>query len=393
MPAPAPRARSLVSGDDYCGDPFLLWQTVTETIAALPTDLRAMVVQQMADSDRPDVREAAVLSLLDGEPAVRSEAQANLREAVDMIGATALNRIEILSLWLPDHERSAIEGVAQAVRAKGIVPAPTWAAASVDFFASTMDHNGTVSLFAIVPDGRRKRLATVLGGRDVGIADAVLSGPMNGSKASRLVSEAGRDTPVAPVPLPYVRRWIGDLLAGHARSETVPPAGFLQVAETVGIRDWAPQPLDWNDWCHEQIATLSPRLVEPEGVEQVVAASHAWAKRSGITEGWMEDDEDAREMILAQADESGAPLPVVAMDMVLEARREKWAELCVRAGDWLREAYGDSSAWREFLLLGRELYGDRALREIPLMRTIATRTAVAAEWSPDSLTDPSLPLD
>ena len=124
---------------------------------------------------------------------------------------------------------------------------------------------------------------------------------------------------------------------------TLPPAGLLQVAETIGHADWQPELLDWRCALAAMLAELPGAMLTPQAVSALLHTSADWADFDEIAESWFEDDEHVARVVADIGGRQGAQSVDRVLAEILAPRREKWAAYFLGTALWLREALPSSS--------------------------------------------------
>ncbi len=357
------------------GDPFSLASLLAETGHAMPREIRAMMPAVLAASAHAPVRETAVLHLLDPEPCVRKAAIEALQADVSRLTPDSLRRLIAIRNWLPEPERSGLDVLIRAARAKGIVCA-SWREAEIEIIlAAAIDGSGAQGFLIVTKAGRKKRLSSIL--LRAGILEAWSGPPENKTKIEDAIDNAGFQVAMTPVSRAYLDETVCAHLAKGLAAGLVAPAGLLQAAETIGAAIWRPEPREWQDTLAGLLANIPQEMRAPEALRSILARSGDWAYEEGLPASWFESGPDAARITAKiRREERGTGLERVIAE-VIAPRRAKWAELFTRTAQWLRAAQDEGAGlpWREFALLADAIGESRDLAQIPLMRDIAERTA------------------
>jgi hypothetical protein len=358
------------------GDPFVAASMMAETGHAMPADGRALIAAEQVRSANPVIREGAVLLLLDPEPEVRRAAAAELQARITGLSPASVLRLITMRNWRAEAERPLVDAIVRAARAKGIACAAWPDGIAEAILASCIDGSGAQGFLILSPAGRRKRLSSVL--LKNGVRDAWTGPPESRRGLQSALGQAAAETSMMPVSRGYFDRALRHHLHLGIAAGALPPAGLLQVAETIGGAHWQPERVDWRQALAALLAELPAALLEPQAVNTALDSSKTWADFDSISESWFEDDQDvARQVGAARGRQRTKALNYV-LQSVLEHRREKWAEHFVSTALWLKEApVGARLPWWNFAILARALSDGHDLSDISLMRDIAARTVAA----------------
>lgn len=319
------------------------------------------------------MRDAATLQMLDPDPEVRRAAAAVLQARIASLSPDSLRRLIMMRNWHPDAERCLVDAVIRAARAKGIDCAPPQDGSAETILASGIDGSGAQGFLILSPAGRRKRLSSVL--LKNGVRDAWTGPPESRRDIESALAQAVAETSMMLVSRSYFDRAMRHHLNLGLAAGTWPPAGLLQVAETIGSAPWQPERLDWREALVALLAELPVAMLAPEAVNATLCTSDKWAGFDSIAESWFEDDQDVARRVAGARGRQRAKTVKYMLQSVLEQRRERWAEHFLLTALWLKEAPDNAALpWREFVILARALADRRELSDIALMREIAERT-------------------
>jgi hypothetical protein len=354
------------------GDPFMTVELLLEAGHAMPPDARGALAGALALSGIPGARSAAVLLLLDPEPATRRAAADALLQVAASLTPADVRRLIAMRNWRPENERSAVDAVIRKARAAGIDCAQ-WEEASVEkIMATCVDGSGS-QLFAMVsPVGPKKKMLSSVMTRD-GISDAMCLQP-----GSRREVEACLDellaTPTLPVSRAYLDRNMAHQLALVVEGGGAAPAGLLQVAEAIGGADWQPAQMDLRQALAGLIADVPKRMREPAARAAMLRESGELADLQDLAMSWYEEDPEVAAAV-AGTNVRRAKLATYLLQTVIGRRRDRWAEIMLRTALWLRGAGPEPvPGWSELALIAKALADGQDLTEIGLMHDIAMRT-------------------
>ncbi|GLH78335.1 hypothetical protein SSBR45G_32440 [Bradyrhizobium sp. SSBR45G] len=370
------------------GDSFQVVFSFAEGGHLLPDDAKIALAIHLVQSERPDARAAAVLFLQSGSPAVRKAAAAALVEQISTLSPVDLRRVIAMRNWRPEGERAAIDAIIHKARAAGVACA-SWPKGSADTLkSSAIDGSGAQLFIATSPiDRKTKRVSTIF--TRTGITEAMTSPPQP-LRAVKEMMGLGIQGPLLDVSRAYVDRMVGHHLGLTIKRGEVPPAGLLQVAETIGGADWQPARLDCREVLNELIADLPEELRDPADVALALADSDDIFELDDIQDSWFEDDAELEQKVKSSSGRARAKLPAKLLlnTGAIGAQRARWAELFVMTALWLRERPRDqSSGWADLVVVARAVLDGHDLGQIGLMRAIAERTVEYLAEDDDDLQD------
>lgn len=362
------------------GNEFEVYSALAETSQALPPDIRQAMMDQIVRSDNPVLRDAGLLYLLDPAPEVRRTVCQTIIQhgSPSIISPTGLRRMIALRNWLPEDERYHLDSAIKTARQKQ-VDCASWPQRKIEeILASNMDGAGAQSVFAVVKEGRKYAIASLLVKQEVGIADAWCLREQSKADVKGFLGHIRNETTSAPVDMDFLNALVPHYLAVGQKAGKAPTPGLLDFVETIGIEKWQPTEIAVDDLLSLLEKGADPGRIGEKGVIEVLEGGNNWYSESGIAESWFEDDAEVYTVLSAKL-RSGTPAKVNAIiKSILEPRREKWAERFLWTAFWLKQEPDLLSPWTEFLIVGRELHKGRPIKDIPVMRDIAEVTVMAA---------------
>ncbi len=360
-------------------DPFEVVEVINETIGVMPAEFRAFVAIELALSPHPQMRDVTVLMVLDDNAKAREGATQAVEQmaGAGTLTADSLRRLIAIRSWLPEAERPALDRAVKTARSRGLEPAMWPEAPSVTFRATAIDGSGAQSLFGTWQEGRRAYVASVLLKEAEGIAEAWTVQTRSKAEQRAMMEEVEASVTTLQVAADFIDERVGYLLGRGLQAGRVPPAGLLQVAESVGAREWRDPHLDPQAATAALVAELPEKTLAPAAVKRTLRRSEDWLQRYEIVQSWFEEDAEVLDLLsgLTFDDLSKA---IARVYTLLDKRRAKWAERFYWLARWARHGKrGQVPPWQDFLLLARALYGDTPVSDIPVMTIIATQTALA----------------
>lgn len=362
------------------GNEFEVYAALAETSQALPPEIRQAMMDQIVRSDNPVLRDVGVLYLLDPAPEVRRTVCQTISQhgSPSMISPTALRRIIALCNWLPEDERHHLDAAIKTARQKQ-VDCASWPQRKIEeILASNMDGAGAQSVFAVVKEGRKHVIASLLVKQDVGIADAWCLREQSKADVKSFIGHIRNETTSIPVDMGFLNALVPHYLAVGRKAGKAPTPGFLDFVESIGIEKWQPSEIAVDSLLSLLEKNADPSRIGEKGVTEVLNGTNTWFGESGFAESWFEDDAEVDAVLSANL-RSKTPIKIEAIiKSILEPRRTKWAERFLWTAFWLKQKQDLLSPWTEFFIVGRELHKGRPIKDIPVVRDIAEVTVIAA---------------
>ena len=246
------------------GNEFQVYGAFAEASQALPPEFRQVMLPQIATAVNPVLRDLATLYLLDPSSEVRQSLCQMMVEnaSPDLISPTALRRMIALRNWLPENERHRLDAAIKKARQKHVECA-SWPTKQVlDIQASNIDGVGAQSVFAIIKEGRKHVIASLLVKREVGIADAWCLRDQSKADILDFSTQVTAQTESISVDLDFVRLLITHHLAVGLDAGKVPSVGLLEFAEATGIETLNPSALSVDD-----LITILGKDIDPEKLD------------------------------------------------------------------------------------------------------------------------------
>jgi hypothetical protein len=353
------------------GDPFAIHGEVSEFALSLTADVRAaFVASLLAQKGVPALREAALGWLLDDASGVRRIVAQMLEKDATNNSGTTLRRMIALRNWVPEADRPALDRAIKASQKK--VACESWPSARVlEAYSSGSDGSGAQSVFMIVAQGRKRAFAALLFKQDAGIRDAWVS---HGTRAEidATLQALGTQMDLLPVPLEYAAAAVRHFLGVNAQAGVMPPFGLLHVAEVAGLTSVNPEFQPVEAFVASLCAEIAPERATPQAIASALKASASWGETQPVAASWFEESDEA-DAILAQGRVSKAKRKAALLAIPLQKRRRWWAALIAWTGFTMKHTLG-ASGWEDYVLVARELLGERPLEEFGIMNNIAEAT-------------------
>jgi hypothetical protein len=343
-----------------------------ESSHALPPEARGELACALALSGIAEARSVTVLLLLDPERAVRRMVAGVLSQVATALNPADVRRLIAIRNWRPEKERGQIDAIVRKARAAGIACAQ-WETGSAEKMIATSIDGVAAQVFLLVsPDGRKKRMSSIL--TKGGVADAWTTDPGSGREIEEGLASARMDAPTLEVSRPYLDRAIEHHLALTTERGEVPPPGLLQVAETIGGAGWQPARMDFGEALGALIAEIPKTMRGPVALASLLRQSGEPAEVKAVALSWYEDDPEVVQTVRG-VHVRRAKLASYLLQTVIGRRRERWTEIVLRTALWMHEAPPEAGlCWRELALAAKALTDGQDMTEIGLMHDLALRT-------------------
>ncbi len=371
--------------EQHGDDVYAIRESMGESFHAMPSQLRAVVADAMAESPSAVIRDAGALGVLDPDQEVRRKAALSLYRSAQAITPTTLRRLIAIRGWWPEADRHLIDQAVRAARAHGVDCAAWRPAGASDIRASAIDGSGAQGFLIVTPAARRQRLSSVMARHGTGILDAWSGEPETRKRISATIAQAEEAALTLAVSSDYLDREICRQLSCGIRGGTVPPVGLIQVAETIAATEWRPRPRDYEEVLDQLCAELPDALKAPGPIEEIIESSDLWGSIDSVSGSWFEEGREVQEQLAEFDDDLDQDLLLRVLDEIVEPRKAKWTERFVWTALLFKEASADRALpWPQFTVLARELADGRSAAEIPLMANIAFTTILAHDARDDA---------
>ena len=163
----------------------------------------------------------------------------NFRLRLQAFRRKSLRRLIGMRNWCPEKERPALDAIIRAVRAKSIDCAAWPQGGARTIYASGIDGSGAQGFLIVSPVARKVQISSVL--LKSGVRDAWSAPPASEREVQSTLALPAMETSMRSVSRKYFDRILRHHLQVGLPAGALPPAGLLQVAETIGHADWQPE--------------------------------------------------------------------------------------------------------------------------------------------------------
>ncbi|MBF0155090.1 MAG: hypothetical protein HQL64_15230 [Magnetococcales bacterium] len=364
-------------------DPFLIHAQMDRMLRVAPIEMQHILLQEMSRLSTPAVSEALALLILHPQAPLRQATRELLSRSSAGITPNTVRRLIVSRNWLPSPERTLLDQTIRSARQQG-TPCAQWPGGEpvINRYALTMDGGGAMGFFLLSRVDSRQRLSSVLAKRDVGIMDAWSGDAISPSTMRRQLRDQILEEGFQTVSATFSTLVVKHHLHSGLGQDLPPPAGLLQVAETVAATDWQPEPLDFAEWL-SVICGSSDRSAGPDAA--VIQSSHIWSQNLDITHSWFMESQSLVDYLHAHRSKRSAVLLTGILREFFEPARQEWAERFAWTALWLHEQPLNKGKHhplaRNFALLSQHLFQGHPLEKIPLMDLLARNTIEASRSS------------
>lgn len=353
----------------FSDDPFATHEEIRSLIAIFPRTYKTSLIEALAaDADAFAVQTGVGFLLDPDEPlalaAIHGLAASAARET---LGAQSRQRVEMIRPWLAPTLRDALD--------QAIAPAHPHAALSgganiIRASASACDGSGASGLFLTLKRGSRRGVISLMA-KPQGLTECLLLDDLPERDAVAMERSLGASTGVRELPLATWTRLLRLALGRNVTRGAPPPFALVRALETAGLDLLAPDIATTAEILDSALAGIAG-----EDDPVAVTGAHEAVVASDAADGWFEAGEPVETVLRAtESMEEGAQ---ALLEGYLQGRRSFWATQCALSSLALHDG---SAAGRQdgadFAIVGREILQDTPLTDIPLMRRIADRSAMA----------------
>jgi hypothetical protein len=348
--------------NDITGDDFVVHEEVRCLSRIFPLEYRSRMIESFAREANARARRSVVGFLLDSDDSAALAAIRGLGAVRGRLDDTTGRRIDLIRPWLSAVRREALDADFPPLPAQNSAPTV------VKTVASACDGSGASSLIATYKRGARFDVVALML-KATGVADTYVDEGLTKAQASKVEDGLRATLPSTDTPLETWLRLVRLALGRNLAAGAPPPFELVRVVEAIGV---APLEPDLSTSA-QIIESLLPGAADRDNAQRLRTA-HEAVLDSDVTYSWFEGGEAVEDVLRpARAIEDGAK---AVLDHHLPKRRAFWASQCALTSLALSPGSAPLIS-QDLALVGRDIAGDAALGDIPLMRQIAERTAIA----------------
>lgn len=368
---------------DMVSSPFEVVESLQNSGALLPSQLRGFMATELALSPHEVLRDTVPLLLLDEDTQVRTAAAQALEQTAhpDTLSPHSLRRAITVRNWIPSSDRPALDTAIRKARVAGVEigawPAPT---RDLEFYASTIDGSGAQSILIASRPDKKGLFAGILVRHGTGVVDTWIDPDLSRGKIGKLLKEAAMVAPTSRVDHAFADTIVQHAIGCSVAQDTAPPASLLELAEILGAAEWKDRRLDIAAEAERLFQSLDPTDRSEAGIEAGLQRGMDWMAKDDVIASWFEDGPQVQQALakLARTDRLGMIAKVITD--ILPEKRGDWTERFLMMALWCQAApeAKQRAKGRDLVQVAHALAADEPLEAIPAMALIATQTVRAA---------------
>ncbi len=382
--APEVAIKSLLAEMEESGvnSSFEMVDVLLQMMAVGHAEVQLVLCEQMFYSDSTLAREAAMLMLFHPHEEVREGVADFLAGAEgEFFTSIILRRLIVTRNWFPEVLRKKLDqAIAHARRAR-IECASLNKPGKVQAYATAIDGANAQSLQIIIPRKQGYLGCSAMSKKDFGMADSFLLELENKRHLQEFLEMLTLETGGCEVSMNYIDERVCQVLADGSRNGKVPNHWLVAIAELLGRDQWKAIPFDVTTELGNLRGQLQKQHTTKKAVQNALRQSSRWPEKA-FAVSWFEDDSEVDNkldgLFQGDDDDNSAAAVDLILEEILEPRRTEWLERFVLTATWLKAAKKPPIPWDQMCHVATAVAAvETSLKQIPLMKTIATHTVGA----------------
>lgn len=358
------------------GDPLALHHALTESLPAMPPEMRDHVVGYSVGRSDALHADLACFWLLDPAPHIRLAAAQGLAERLARGGLPGriLATLVVLRSWMPeDAARRVVDQLLKEAMRKGVVADPDVTPWKIHGIRMTLpDGSGAQSIGVALQAGSQRKMAMLLLKQGQGVKDAYTIPCTTAREQKSIIERMSEDVGALTGTADCLRRAVSLALADGLAHGLPPVPGLIEVARLCGLDGLRPEARSTPDLIAGTGSFAAVKELPSRQQGALIMASEDWWDRHEIIESWFEDSDEAH-AVLDKA--RSARSAEAALWKWLETRRDWWARIMARSADVLETSLHPDATG--FVACATALLDGRELKRIPVMIDIHEQTIEA----------------
>ena len=367
------------------GSAFVLYEQMVPNLAVLSREAKLAALFEMVRTGNSLMGEMAVLMLLYPDPEMRMPLATLLDNVLlpENITPKAFRWMIGFRNWLPKKERPGVDRLIKKARRARIDCAAMPQYRQAMIYASAFDGSGMQLISGISQKQRFSQVVSVLVRQGEGIRELHVDPKVTKSERKAHLRRIEGNPASLKVDLNYLKKLVSHFIYVGQQENAVPPPGLLKAAENLAGEYWYPVAVDFEKEITFLEAQLPAEFGNKAKVREVLENSRQWPEMP-FGHSWFEDDAEVDKCVRTFAGRSGEKpggirqAQKMILKFIIEGKRRDWGErmlwMALRSLLCLDR---NPLPWAPFMIVSRELLSGTPLRDIPLMESVAERSA----WS------------
>ncbi len=238
-----------------------------------------MLVGALATSAEPALREAAVGWLL-ADLAIAKPLAQLLEGAArrGLVSSRSVAHLLTMRNWVGDEMRPAIDALVRTARAKSGVPYRRSSIQVKELLLSERDGAGAgaQSIYAVLREGRRYALASLLLKQGHGVREAWVARPLGRADVDEMLDHVALEVDHHETSAEVVARLVAHGLSEGRNADLPTPFGLVQLVELLGLDDVSPRQTSVDELVDLMLAELKHEGPAQADVEAALRKSSRW---------------------------------------------------------------------------------------------------------------------
>jgi len=298
---------SLRRGKHY-KNAFELYELLVGYIYVFSVEMQLDIIAELAVSSKKIIHEASILMVLHPKKEVRAKVPFILKGAFNkqIFTAVDLRRLIVMRNWLPEEERTSVDGIISLMKQESIMPAPCFPTKIINQYASVIDGSGAcILLFESKIDNKRNVFGFVakigIGIKEPWIYEKVhkgfikdVLGSLNAKGVDPLNFRNVGDT--------YIEKVIKNTLAYATDSNRTPDPNFLKISELYGAKNWQPEKINADLEVNNLKKYYTSITTDDHATMKALSEGRSWLRDHKELKSWFDERKAVDYAINSQSD-------------------------------------------------------------------------------------------
>ena len=354
-------------------DEFALAEQLISLLAALPNELCAQLIAQIAKESGGTLDRTLVGFALHADAAIADA-------ALDALAATSSRPVESVVVerlvrirpWLIAERQANVDAAVKTLRPLAGPPVKAETAQLLKAYLSSADGAGGHNAMVTTKVGKRYAALAVLI-KPEGVADVIVIDDQTKAELDSFVVHIKSTTPTAETDLDGFARMLSLALADNLASGHPPPYHLVQLSERTGLGPLTPRTENPAAIADELLAGLPEEATSPAATLR----AHQRLAESELASHWFEAGPHIDELLFPTKTKKQRVSKLLADHF--PQRKAYWAKVAAVSALALKGPPGGRPApyFLELALVARDLASDKPVDKLPILAAIADMTAMA----------------